>query len=303
MKSILFHLTILYLRLKGYKKMFSHDPMWYEKFRKDDVFEAPKKLVNAFQVRDFQIAETKVTEIVPKEPSKNSATNKDYVVLFIHGGAMIGGPGKHHWDSVHYMVKRTKVKFWLINYPKAPEHKITQITQNVDAVYAEARKTHESSQIFLMGDSAGGNLIFALTQRLIKNGEEPPKALIPITPAVDVTFTNEAIDLLDKRDPILSKKGVVSTANMSSGGVDLADPMMSPINGSFEKFPKTLMFIAGRDILCPDAKVVAYEMKKAGVPLEVVDETHMIHIWPLLPVIREAKDALNKICAFIQSLI
>ncbi|OJJ14022.1 hypothetical protein BKI52_44355 [marine bacterium AO1-C] len=293
MKAILFHLTVLFIRLKGYKKMFSHDPMWYEKFRKDDVFEAPKKLRKAFQVRDFQIAETKVTEVAPKD------STSDQVVLFVHGGAMIGGPGQHHWDSMQYMVKKTGVKFWLINYPKAPEHKITQIGQNIDAVYAEARKTHEPSQILLMGDSAGGNLILTLTQRLIKNGEQPPKALIPITPAVDVTFTNEAIDLLDKRDPLLSKVGVLSTANMSSGGVDLADPMMSPINGSFEKFPKTLMFIAGRDILYPDAKVAAYEMKKAGVPIEVIDETRMIHIWPLMPVMREAKEALNKICDFI----
>ncbi|HAS44856.1 MAG TPA: esterase [Microscillaceae bacterium] len=294
MKAIIFHLTLLFLRLKGYKKMFSHDPMLYEAFRKDDVFEAPKKLLKAFQVRNFQVAESKVTEVLPKNGSS------DYLVLFIHGGAMVAGPGKHHWDSMGYMVKKTGVKFWLMNYPKAPEHKITQIAQNVDAVYAEARKTHAPSQIFLMGDSAGGNLILTLTQRLIKNGEEPPKAIIPITPAVDVTFTNEAIDLLDSRDPILSKKGVTSTAHMSSGGVDLADPMMSPINGSFEKFPKTLMFLAGRDILYPDAKVAAYEMKKAGVPLEVVEETRMIHIWPLMPVMREAKAALNKICDFIR---
>ena len=296
MKAILFHLTVLYIRLKGYKKMFSHDPMWYEKFRKDDVFEVPKKLLKTFQVRNFQVAETKVSEVA----SKNASS--DYLVLFIHGGAMVAGPGQHHWDSMHYMVKKTGVKFWLLNYPKAPEYKITQIAQNVDAVYAEARKTYEPSQIFLMGDSAGGNLILTLTQRLIKNGEEPPKAIIPITPAVDVTFTNEAIDLLDKRDPLLSKVGVLSTAKMSSGGVDLADPMMSPLNGSFEKFPKTLMFLAGRDILYPDAKVAAYEMKKAGVPLEVVDETRMIHIWPLMPVMREAKAALNKICDFIQAL-
>ena len=294
MKAILFHLTVLYIRLKGYKKIFSHNPVWYEKFRKDDVFDVPKKLVKSFRVRDFKVAETKVTEIAPKAAGKD-----DFVVLLVPGGAMIGGPGQHHWDSIQYMVKKTQVKFWLVDYPKAPEHKITQISQNMDKAYAEARKTYEPSQIILMGDSAGGNLILTLTQRLIKNGETPPKALIPITPAVDVTFTNETIDLLDKRDPLLSKAGVLSAAHMSSGGVDLADPMMSPINGSFEQFPKTLMFLAGQDILYPDAKVAAYEMKKAGVPLEVVDETRMIHIWPFLPVMREAKEALKKICDFI----
>lgn len=299
MKSIIYHLTLLFIRIKGYKKIFGQDPMLYEKLRKEDVFAAPNKLVNKHDVRTFEVAESRVTEITPKDATPTKA----YVVLFVHGGAMVAGPGQHHWDSLSYVIKKTGVKFWLVNYPKAPEHKIPQIAQNIDAVYAEARKTHESSQIFLMGDSAGGNLILTLTQRLIQAGETPPKGIIPITPAVDVTFTNDAIDLIDPRDPMLSKKGVMSASRMSAGELDLDDPMMSPINGSFEKFPKTLMFLAGRDILYPDAKVAAYEMKKKGVSLELVEESRMIHIWPLLPVLREAKEALNKISEFINEEI
>ena len=53
----------------------------------------------------------------------------------------------------------------MCNYPKAPENKIDEISINVDQIYQKALLLFKSENIILMGDSAGGTLRIALTQR------------------------------------------------------------------------------------------------------------------------------------------
>ncbi len=43
-------------------------------------------------------------------------------------------------------------------------------------------------------------------------------------------------------------------------------------------------------------------MLQNGTKLQVVEDTHMIHIWPLFPLMKEAQTARNKIVEVIQSV-
>lgn len=287
-KSLTYHLTLLVIKLKGLKKTFSQDPIDYKEIRKEDVHEVKSKVFHPRQVAQFTVVKTQVTEIQQTKGPKK-------LLVFVHGGAFISGPARHHWDSIKQIIKATDVTVWLCNYPKAPEHKISEISANLDAIYQAALEKYQASEVCLMGDSVGGTLITALTQRLVKQGTPLPRKIILISPVMDATLSNPAIEQLELKDAVLSKKGVLSAKRLCAENGDLASVMISPLYGDFQGFPPTLLFLAENDITYADQQLAVQKMVEAEVDHEVIIGKHMPHIWPLLPVMKEAKTALRQI--------
>ena len=286
-QSFTYYLTHLVIRLKGLKKNFSQDPIPYQKIRKEDVYRAKGKFFKENISRIFQIATSEITEI-----SQKTTSNK--LLIFVHGGAFISGPGQHHWDSIKEIAKNTDYNIWMCNYPKAPKHKIIEISKNIDLIYSTALEQYQSSQIVLIGDSVGGSLITALTQRLIKEKKALPNRIILVCPVMDATMTNSEIEKVDPIDPILSKIGLLSAKKMCAEN-DLKNVVISPLYGNFEQFPQTILYLAENDITYPDQKLVVNKLKEANVNFKVIIGENMPHIWPFLPIMKEAKLALHNI--------
>ena len=287
-KSTTYYITLLVIKLKGIKKAFSKSPIDYKKIRKEDVLLPKSNFFKKKEVNSFSILKTLITEVKSKDTSEK-------LLIYIHGGAFISGPAKHHWDSLREISKQSQQTIWMCNYPKAPEHKISEISKNIDAVYQHALKHFKGKQITLVGDSVGGTLATALTQRLIQNKSELPSKIILISPVMDATMSHKDIAIIDKRDPMLSKKGVLSAKMMCAENNDLKSSLISPIHGDFKEFPKTILFLAENDITYPDQLLAVQKMKASHVNIEVIKGNDMPHIWPLLPVMKEAKTALNQI--------
>ena len=112
---------------------------------------------------------------------------------------------------------------------------------------------------------------------------------------MDASMSNPEIEPLEKVDPMLSKTGILSAKNMCAGNKDLKDQIISPLYGGFEGFPKTILFIAQNDIMYPDGKLAAIKMRKNNVNIEVIEGNNMPHIWPFLPVMKEAKTSFNRL--------
>lgn len=291
-KSFSYYLTILVIRLKGIKKAFSQSPINYLAIRKDDVKMPKSKFFKSLKSNTFTINETSITEI-----KKDEKSNK--LLIFFHGGAFISGPTQLHWDAIERIVKETNHTVWMCDYPKAPEHKIHQISSNIDAVYSFATQKFDTENIILLGDSAGGTLVIALTQRLIQKTHKLPSKLIIISPVLDSSFENIKIEAIDQKDPMLSKVGVLSAKTMCAEDGNLKNISLSPIYGSFNKFPKTHLFLAENDITYPDQVLLCEILKQTDVEYSVIEGKGMPHIWPLLPVMKEAKIALTKIIKLI----
>lgn len=290
MPGISYHLTMLVLKLKGVKRTFSESPIDVKKLRKEDVHVPSPGLLKGNLTSVFKVQQTRITAISPAQPQA-----ADFLILYCPGGAFVYGPTELNWHMISHVVKKTRTKAWLVDYPKAPETKIEEITANINGVYAEALKHYNPANIILMGDSVGGNLMISLLQRLIKAGEALPARLIAISPVMDASLSNPEIDRIDQLDPLLSKPGALSAKKMCAGNLPLTDPLISPLYGSFKDFPPTHLFIAGHDIMMPDQELAVRKMEEEKVQIEVIKGESMPHIWPLLPVMKEAKSALAKI--------
>lgn len=291
-QSFTFYLTHWVIKLKGLKKLFSEDPINFKKIRKEDVFKPKGSFFKRNIKRRFQVLKTEVTEV-------RHSDNSNKLIVFVHGGAFISGPAKHHWETIKTIVKATDYTIWLCNYPKAPEHKIIEISENIEAVYDQATEEFDSKNIILLGDSVGGTLVTALTQRLIKNNKSLPKQIQLVSPVMDASLSNSDIDKYDVIDPMLSKKGISSAKKMCAGDVSLKDPIISPIYGSFKGFPETILFLAENDIMYPDGIVLKDILQKEEVSFKVIHGENMPHIWPFLPIMRESSISLKQLISLL----
>lgn len=279
MRSLSFYLTLLVIKLKGIKADFSQDPINFKKLRKDDIHSIQTKGAKQIRVEDSLITQ------IGNSPTAHG------LIIFIHGGAFVYGPAKHHWDFIKKLNHDTSCTIWMVDYPKAPEHKIDLISRNIDHVYDLALGKFGDNKIILIGDSVGGTLVTALTHRLLEKRTPLPSAVILISPVMDSSFNNGEIPALDAKDPMLSKKGALSAKMMCAVEGNLDNPSISPLYGNFINFPQTLLFIAENDITSADQELLARKLRDANVKYKVIRGGGMPHIWPLLPVMKEAKIA------------
>jgi acetyl esterase/lipase len=293
-QSLTYYITLLVIKLKGLKKSFSKDPIDFKKIRKEDVHYPKGKFFKQNKIRDFKVLDSLITEIGLNK-------NSDKLLIFIHGGAFISGPAQHHWDSVKKIATETDYKIWMCDYPKSPENKISKISKNIDSIYNDALEQFQPNKISFIGDSVGGTLIASLTQRLILKDMKLPKKIILVTPVMDASMSNPEIEKIDNIDPMLSKIGILSAKKMCAENNDLKNVMISPLFGSFDKFPHTILFLAENDIFYPDQKLAVKKCIKAKINFELIEGKNMPHIWPFLPVMKEAKTSLNEIIRIINN--
>lgn len=282
------------IRLKGIKKDFSKEPINFKKIRKTNVHHPGGLFFKENQLATFKVCDSLITEI-------GMDVNSAKLLIFIHGGAFISGPAQHHWNALKNIVKRTNYRVWMCDYPKAPEAKIEQIAANIDQVYKAALAKYQPGQISFIGDSAGGTLVAGLIQRLIKSNRKLPQKIILLSPVFDASMSNPEIELVEDSDPMLSKVGVLSAKKMCLINDDLKNIMISPLYGSFEKFPKTILFLAEKDITYPDQKLAVKKLTDAAIDIEVNVGANMPHIWPLLPVMKEAKKSFDQIIEILKN--
>ena len=220
MKSLTYYLTLIVIKIAGVKKKFNKDPLDYLKLRQDDVHRPTRKIFNSNSYRKIALENFIVTEIQPPHANNN-------LVIFCHGGAFVYGPVAYHWTSAVNIVSQTKTTLWMVDYPKAPEADIQIISSTVDEVYKIALKNHPLKKVVFIGDSAGGTLLTALTQRLVLKQGKLPTLLILISPVFDASFSNPEINHLEKKDPILARKGVLSAKRMAASKMSLKHPLFS----------------------------------------------------------------------------
>ncbi|GAB2955712.1 alpha/beta hydrolase [Hymenobacter coalescens] len=297
MPSLTYYLTAAVIKLKGLKQTFSESPINYALLRRDDVHAPTKGQTLGQASRAISLSQSTLTEITPAQVSQ-----PDVAILYCPGGAFVYGPTEINWHGVARLARQTQLKAYLLDYPKAPENQIGAINRSLDEAYAYLRERYAARNIILLGDSVGATLLTLLVQRLLRTPSPAlPNSLILVSPVADASLANPDAAALDKRDIMLSVAGARSAKQLCAGSTPLQSEEISPLYGRFQGFVPTYLFIAERDIMQPDAQLMAEAMTAAGVPLRVVHGAGMPHIWPLLPVMREARQALSSIGAIISA--
>jgi acetyl esterase/lipase len=211
------------------------------------------------------------------------------LVYYLHGGAFVLGLNSLYYSMIGRLAKISKAKIVAPDYPLPPEHNVNEIHEWVKSSYIETIAKHNPNNIIIMGDSAGGNLAIALVDWIMTSELRKPSNLILLSPWVDLELKNPKLEA-NPSEQLLDKKDIQKAAIRFANGLDLKEPLISPLYHNNLKLPKTTIFSGDLDLLHDD--IVRFSKKNPKVTLKITN--HMPHVHMIMPT-KEAKITLKQI--------
>lgn len=249
------------------------------------------------------VEKTVVNEKINAEWVAASNVDKNYVLLYIHGGGYILGSPNTHRALVSRLSAATNCPVLLLDYRLAPEHHFPAAIEDCVSAYRWLLANGFSNEnIFICGDSAGGDLTVSTTVSLRKAGDKLPKGIAAISPWTDLAATGESLTTLAETDPWLDAKGLTHLASIYLAGTDPKDPLASPLYADLKGLPPLLIQVGSDEILLDDSIRLAKIAEEAGVTVELEVWQDMWHVWhAFADRIVEGQQAIDKIGRFLRS--
>lgn len=290
MNIVFFILIIILLAILYYELRVATSKLPKDVFRFYDF--AQKK----FMGRDIFIIKTYEHEDLYDQVEKN-ISEKEKVVLYIHGGSYVGELEKYHWHFFKDIINDTKATIIVPDYPLTPEHTYIEVFKMMEPLYKEIVNKIGDKEFILMGDSAGAGLALALYQRSGKLNRRLPDKTVLISPWLDVRMDNPDIDKIE--DPVLKKPLLKLSGKKYAGKNGLKSYLVNPVLGPTDKLRNIYILSGTKDMLNPDAKKFAMANKKKIEFIEYPDAIHNFVLKKHKKGIVSAKEGYEKIVEIV----
>ena len=200
-------------------------------------------------------------------PKTMPAQNKGRLLVHVHGGGYVFGPGEAALPEAILMAGIGGYKVISVDYRMPPDFPYPAAMDDAMAVWKDVVKKHNPRKMAIFGTSTGGAMTLAMVLRAKSEKLPLPAAIAPGTPWSDIanigdTYeTNEWVDnVLVTWDGWLGR-----AAKLYANGKDLKDPQLSPIYGDFSKFPPTILTSGTRDLFLSNTVRTHRKLRRAGV--------------------------------------
>jgi triacylglycerol lipase len=201
-----------------------------------------------------------VVQITPAHPTG------EYVVA-IHGGAFIFPPSIFHWINYSVMAYQTGATIEVPIYPLLQQGGTAgTVVPAMAGLISTQVAQHGSSNVSVIGDSAGGNLALAAVQYMVQTNPlgPVPASLVLLSPWLDLGSTGGQI-------------GKVWAGNLPVNNYEV-----SPLYGSLSGLPPTYVYSGSLDPLETSAFALQQSAVAQGAPMSFVFANGGIHDWVLL---------------------
>ena len=226
--------------------------------------------------------------------------NRKKVLFYIHGGGFNSGGAEYSINMTRNFCKSDDYAVFNVEYRLAPEHPFPAGLEDCISAYRYLTQqgVHRSDMVFA-GDSAGGNLVFALALYLRDHGLELPAGLCALSPvgALDDSLPSrkERVD----RDCIIGADFTEEMQITYIGDHDVRAPYLSPIYGDFTGLPPIWMCVGTEEVFYDDAIALQAAAQNKGIPVELLIGKGMCHVYPMFPD-RQSKIAVKRMRNFIE---
>lgn len=266
------------------------EPMHCDDMRVEDAREAPEAIREAHTVVDERIAGVDCSWINPENRAHG-------LIVSLHGGGYIVGPGAAHWGWFSTLCRETGQGGLLIRYSRAPEATYPTALNEVRGV---VRTLDGPWQI--IGDSAGGGLALATAFSLRDAGEPLPTAMVLSSPWLDITMARPEQAANAHIDPMMGIPALDHYARAYAGGTDRRHPHLSPLFGDPMGLPPMLITVGTAELFLFETRDWKAKCDAAGTPCEVVEMDGAIHDFAImLALMPEAREVLPMESAFLNA--
>ncbi|WP_029429856.1 alpha/beta hydrolase [Blastococcus sp. URHD0036] len=221
-------------------------------------------------VADRQVAGVRTFVATPT----GASTETGPVYLDLHGGALIMGGGDLCGTFAAITASTIGLPTWGVDYRMPPRHPFPAGLDDCLAVYRELLTVRDAADVFIGGNSAGGNLAAALLVRAREEGLPMPAALVLKSPEVDLTESGDSFTTNLAADNVLGS--LMEINRLYAAGADLADPHVSPLFADLTGFPPTFLTTGTRDLFLSNAVRMHRSLRAAGVEAE-------LHVFEAMP--------------------
>ena len=259
--------TKIFLQNRYNLKSRPHHTFTPDKLRKERLDQLKKDNLlppEVFNIKNIQISSRNTKSIklrlyFPRNYKKNTKTP---IIIFFHGGGFVMGNLDTHDFTCRSICIESEMVVLAVDYSLSPESKFPVALNEAKDVLQSLPLFKEEfnldlNNIFVCGDSAGGNLATVLAINSSKNLLLPIKGQILIYPCVDLTLSMRSMDIyLDGMtltyDTMLYFVNHYLESKMQSVNWEVS-PLFTP---NLKNMPETYIFAAGLDPLLDEG--VAY---------------------------------------------
>src|SRR5215204_1573565 len=136
--------------LQGRKKLVRRAQELVEGGKRKKLNDKPsRKLYEKHRISTREFKGRTVWTVAPKE----SAGGR--YILYLHGGGYVNGFSKYHWRFISNLVSELQCTVVAPDYPLTPERQVHDVFEMVFPLYQEILAAAGSSNLAVMGDSAG----------------------------------------------------------------------------------------------------------------------------------------------------
>ncbi len=229
-------------------------------------------------------------------------TDKSKAILYFHGGGLVLGSISAHRSIVAKFVQDTGIGAMLFDYALAPENPYPAGLNDSLKVYQHMLDNGiKPENIAFMGDSGGGNLVYATMLALKEKNIPLPGAAVSLSAWTDLTNSGESWQFNDEKDTLCWKEAQKVFSGYYCVDNDPKNPLISPLFGDLSGLPPLLMFAGGDEGMLSDTTRFAEKAKSAGVDVTLRVGEGLFHCYPACaPIFPEATEAKDEICTFIK---
>ena len=236
-------------------------------------------------------------EGMPVWALQSPGSSSEETVVAPHGGAFVAQPTIFHWLAYAAMASDTGATVLVPIYPLVPQGTAGTVVPAMADLISSQIDQHGAENVSVFGDSAGGGIALAAVQELVRRGDPVPSRMVLSSPGLDLTLSNPAIPLVD--DPVFPAVAVPNLdkyAQLWADGLDLTDPLVSPLYGSLAGLPPTAVYAGSRDIVAPDVLVLQDNaLATPGADFTFILRKGEPHDWAAVTILPETQAVLPDI--------
>jgi epsilon-lactone hydrolase len=204
-------------------------------------------------------------------PSKMPPENRRRLLVHVHGGGYVFGPGEAALPEAIMMAGFGGFKVISVDYRMPPDFPYPAAMDDAMAVWKEVVKSHDPRRLAIFGTSTGGAMTLAMVLRAKDEKLPRPGAIAPGTPWSDIDKIGDSYGSNEWVDNVLvTWDGWLGrAAKLYANGESLKNPYISPIYGDFKGFPRTILTSGTRDLFLSNTVRTHRKLRRAGVIAEL----------------------------------
>ena len=256
------------------KPMFSHE--FSVASMREAVDYAGNKVVPLPDIVKEKVGSESGLEIFKFSPTILSHRN---AILYLHGGGYCIGSTSSHRPIIERLCVDFGGVVYSLDYRLAPEYNFpVPLIDSTRAYQWLLSEGYSSSELAIVGDSAGGGLTLSTLINLREEGIPLPSSGVLISPWLDLSSSGNSITKNESIDPIINRETLNSFAYKYLNGALPTTHLASPLFAELNDLPPILLQVGDMEMLFDDSIRLKEKAADYNIQVELKIWKKMVHV-------------------------